>query len=125
MNTTAELQALITKLLPRAKIDLQRLVAFKSVADAALYPLEECLSAARYTADALLSAGLENVQLLDMPLGHSAVFGEAKGTPGAPTVLLYSHYDVQPPLGDSAWNTPPFELVERDGRWFGRGAADC
>src|SRR5262245_33093909 len=125
MTTSEDLPQSIRSLMPAARADLERLVAIKSVANEALAPLEECLRAARYTAEALNGVGLGKVQLLDMPFGHSAVFAEAPGPAGTPTVLLYSHYDVQPPLGDDAWRTPAFELTERDGRWYGRGSADC
>ena len=59
------------------------------------------------------------------PDGSNCVHGHAPGPEGAPTVLLYCHYDVQPPLGEDAWTSPVWELTERDGRWYGRGSADC
>ena len=59
------------------------------------------------------------------PDGSHCVHGHAPGPEGTPTVLLYCHYDVQPPLGEDAWTVPVFELTERDGRWYGRGSADC
>ncbi|MEW1913909.1 dipeptidase [Kitasatospora sp. NPDC085895] len=123
--TQQHLAAAVRSLMPRAKADLAELVAFPSVADPRQFPVEECEKAARWVADALAAEGLTGVRLLDTPDGTRSVYAELPGPAGAPTVLLYSHYDVQPPLDESAWQSPPFELTERDGRWYGRGAADC
>ncbi|WP_381802545.1 dipeptidase [Streptomyces niveus] len=115
----------VTSLMPRARAELAELVAFRSVADPAQFPREECEAAAAWVADALRAEGFRDVSALDTPDGSQSVYGFLPGPEGAPTVLLYAHYDVQPPLDESAWVTPPFELTERDGRWYGRGAADC
>lgn len=115
----------VASLMPRAREELAELVAFQSVADPAVFPKSECEGAANWVADALRAEGFTNVALLDTPDGTQSVYGYLPGPAGAPTVLLYAHYDVQPPLDESAWISPPFELTERDGRWYGRGAADC
>ncbi|MFE2297751.1 dipeptidase [Streptomyces sp. NPDC059445] len=115
----------VASLMPRAKAELAELVAFKSVADFDQYPRSESEGAANWIADALRSEGFQDVALLDTPDGTQSVYGYLPGPEGAKTVLLYAHYDVQPPLDEAAWTTPPFELVERDGRWYGRGSADC
>jgi cysteinylglycine-S-conjugate dipeptidase len=111
--------------LPRARRELAELVAFRSVADPAQYPPAECEAAAAWLARTLRAEGFTEVELLDTPDGTQSVYGHLPGPAGAPTVLLYAHYDVQPPLDEAAWTSPPFELTERDGRWYGRGAADC
>ncbi len=68
--------------------------------------------------------GFEQAQLLDGSDGHPSVFAEKPAPPGAPTLLLYAHYDVQPPGPIEAWETGPFEPYEEDGRLYGRGASD-
>ncbi|MFI9151490.1 dipeptidase [Streptomyces sp. NPDC053367] len=115
----------VASLMPGAKAELAELVAFKSVADFDQFPRSESEGAARWVADALAAEGFEDVALLDTPDGTQSVYGFLPGPEGAKTVLLYAHYDVQPPLNEAGWDTPPFELTERDGRWYGRGAADC
>lgn len=121
----SELAATIAGLMGRAKTDLAELVAIPSVADPRQYPPEECRRAAQWVADAFTEAGLHDVHLAETPDGSHAVIGHRPPPPGAPTVLLYCHYDVQPPLDDDAWTTQPFALTEHDGRWYGRGTADC
>jgi acetylornithine deacetylase/succinyl-diaminopimelate desuccinylase-like protein len=123
--SSEELRARIGGLMPRAKADLTELVAFRSVADARQFPPEECHKAARWVAESFREVGLTDVELHDTIDGSKAVVARRPAPPGAPTVLLYCHYDVQPPLDDAAWTSPVWELTERDGRWYGRGAADC
>ncbi|MFB7273019.1 M20/M25/M40 family metallo-hydrolase [Streptomyces sp. NPDC056244] len=112
--------------MPRARAELAELVAFRSVADPVRFPRNDCDAAADWVAATLRAEGFEDVALLDTPDGSRSVYGSLPGPPASPTVLLYAHYDVLPPLDESAWDTPPFALTRRaDGRWYGRGAADC
>lgn len=120
-----ELRERIAALMPRAKRDLAELVSFKSVADARQFPPEECEKAAQWVLNAFADVGFTDLALHETSDGSKAVYGRRQGPAGARTVLLYAHYDVQPPLDEQAWHTPPFELTEKNGRWYGRGAADC
>jgi acetylornithine deacetylase/succinyl-diaminopimelate desuccinylase-like protein len=120
-----ELRSAVRGLMGRAKDDLAELVSFRSVADPKQFPPEECQKAAQWVVDAFAAAGLQDVAMSLTPDGSHCVHGHAPGPAGTPTVLLYCHYDVQPPLGEDAWTVPVFELTERDGRWYGRGSADC
>ncbi|GAB3665752.1 M20/M25/M40 family metallo-hydrolase [Streptomyces sparsus] len=115
----------VAALMPQARTELAELVRFRSVADPEQFPPQECEAAASWIADMLRAEGFDDVALLDTPDGTRSVYGLLPGPVGAPTVLLYAHYDVQPPGDEAAWLSPPFELTERDGRWYGRGAADC
>src|SRR4051794_10778190 len=126
MTDGTGLEASISSLMPRARDELSELVALRSVADPRQFPPEECERAAQWVLDRFAGEGFGDARLVETADGSMAVVGSRPcSDPGAPTVLLYAHYDVQPPLDEDAWHTPPFVLTEVDGRWFGRGAADC
>jgi acetylornithine deacetylase/succinyl-diaminopimelate desuccinylase-like protein len=78
---------------------------------------------AEWTADQMRQIGLQQVRLMETP-GNPVVYGEWLGAPGAPTVLFYGHYDVQPVDPVELWESPPFEATVRDGELYARGAAD-
>jgi acetylornithine deacetylase/succinyl-diaminopimelate desuccinylase-like protein len=79
--------------------------------------------AARFVADSLGTAGMENVEIIPTA-GHPLVYADWMHAPGKPTVLCYGHYDVQPPDPLDLWVTPPFEPTLRDGNLYARGSAD-
>jgi acetylornithine deacetylase/succinyl-diaminopimelate desuccinylase-like protein len=79
--------------------------------------------AAEWTAEELTRVGLENVRLEETP-GHPIVYGEWLHAEGAPTILFYGHYDVQPVDPLDLWESPPFEATVREGEIYARGAAD-
>jgi acetylornithine deacetylase/succinyl-diaminopimelate desuccinylase-like protein len=78
---------------------------------------------ADWCADEMRRIGLQNVKLFDTP-GFPVVYGDWLAAPGAPTILFYGHYDVQPVDPLDLWESPPFEATVRDGEMFARGAAD-
>ena len=78
---------------------------------------------AEHIAAHLKSIGMTRAEVVTTP-GHPVVYAEWLGAPGAPTALLYGHYDVQPPEPLELWKTKPFEPELRDGKLYARGACD-
>jgi acetylornithine deacetylase/succinyl-diaminopimelate desuccinylase-like protein len=120
--TETELRAAIDREMPGVRADLERLVGIPGIAFDG-FDHAHVERSAEAVADLLRGAGLPDVRILRGG-GQPAVMGRRPAPPGAPTVLLYAHHDVQP-VGDvTQWLSDPFVPVERDGRLYGRGAAD-
>jgi acetylornithine deacetylase/succinyl-diaminopimelate desuccinylase-like protein len=118
-----ELRARVAADMPRTIADLERLVRIPSKG----YPGDDpsnVRASAVATRDILADAGFDDARLLELDGGHPAVFGQIPGPDGTPTVLLYAHHDVQPEGPLDQWDSPPFAPEVRDGRLYGRGAAD-
>ncbi|BBY62199.1 dipeptidase [Mycolicibacterium helvum] len=114
--------ARVQAVLPSVRADLEDLVRIQSVwADPARR--DEVHRSARAVADLLTQAGFNQVEIVAEG-GAPAVIAHHPAPPGAPTVLLYAHHDVQPEGEPSQWDSDPFEPTERDGRLYGRGSAD-
>jgi acetylornithine deacetylase/succinyl-diaminopimelate desuccinylase-like protein len=109
--------------MPRTVAELERLVRIPSMGYSGYDPANVRASA-ETTREILSEAGVKKARLLELDGGHPAVFGEIPGPEGVPAVLLYAHHDVQPEGPVDQWDTPPFEPVVKEGRMYGRGAAD-
>ena len=115
----------VPALMPQLKRDLARLVAIPSISSAGYpEPSPPLVEAYELVVELLRDAGVLHVGALELPDTAPVVTGEMPAPEGAPTVLLYSHYDVVPAGDESLWSSPPFEPTERDGALFGRGSAD-
>lgn len=117
------LRARLEPLLPTAVEDLKDLVRIPSIAFDG-YDREPVRRSAEAVAELLRGAGMAEVSIESVEGGSPAVIGRTPAAEGRPTVLLYAHHDVQPTGAVEDWSSDPFDPVERDGRLYGRGAAD-
>jgi acetylornithine deacetylase/succinyl-diaminopimelate desuccinylase-like protein len=118
-----DLKARVHDLMPGLLEDLKDLVRIQSVSADPQRHGEVEKSAAK-TAGLFRAAGFSTDIVRAFDGAPPAVLGEKKGPEGAPVVLLYAHHDVQPENDPADWDSPPFEPVARNGRLYGRGAAD-
>jgi acetylornithine deacetylase/succinyl-diaminopimelate desuccinylase-like protein len=121
MSSIDQVEAYLQKNSERFVADLVELLKIPSVsADSAFKA--DVRRAAQAVQQQMQRAGLQ-AEIAETP-GHPIVFGTRCDNPGAPTLLIYGHYDVQPPDPLDLWTTPPFEPTVRDGKIYARGATD-
>lgn len=119
-----ELPIVVDQLMDGLRADLERLAAIPSVAFPG-YPAEPVQEAHDLLVGLLRDVGVERIERIDLPDTAPVIFGEIPPPgPDAPTVLLYSHYDVQPPGDESLWRSPPFVPTPIEGGLRARGIAD-
>ncbi len=107
---------------PRLIQELSEFLAIPSVSALPTHTAD-CRRAAEWLKDHLTQLGCPVVQVIEGP-GHPVVWAESPKVPGTPTLLIYGHYDVQPPDPLDEWLSPPFSPTIRDGKLFARGASD-
>ena len=104
---------------------LEELVEYLAIPSVSALPehAADVRRCAEWTVERLATAGLENTRIIDTA-GHPVVYGDWLHADGAPTVLVYGHYDVQPVDPVELWESPPFQATVRDNELFARGATD-
>ena len=122
LTGVSDLVQRVRDVLPDVRGDLEDLVRIASVWSDP-NRRDDVHRSAQKVADLLRDAGFAEVDIVSAD-GAPAVIAHHPGPPGAPTVLLYAHHDVQPEGDPAQWDSPPFEPTERDGRLYGRGTAD-
>ncbi len=122
MLTPTEVRSRAQALMPELTEDLKHLVSHASCSFPG-YPEEPVHNMRRASMELLQRHGAD-VRELDLGEGKPAIYADLPGPEGTPTVLLYAHYDVQPAPIEAGWDTDPWTAEIRDGRLYGRGAAD-
>ena len=107
------------------EISLERLKEFLRIPSVSTNPdhADDVVAAAQWLAERFRESGADLVRI-DPTARHPVVYAECLHAPGAPTLLVYGHYDVQPAEPFELWSNPPFDPIERDGKLLARGACD-
>jgi len=125
MSQASAIDQVLARLKENQDKILARLVEFAAIPSVSTDPAHatDMRAAAKWVAAELAASGPITVRTIETP-GNPVVYGEWLGAPGKLTVLVYGHYDVQPPDPLEKWQSPPFTPTVRDGRLYARGVSD-